>query len=345
MNKWYFEVINNWDDIWRKTNLARWNSVMRQSSSAHVFFHPALIKAWVDTYIPLQKMQPIFIWAKDNSGNEGFFPLVLWKRNWKNAFIRCIVPMGYSDFDYHNPIFLRPVQDLNSFWRQLLDYIEYSFHYDQITLDGITDAMTCEALFWNQDEICPYMALDNINNEQQLLYSLKTSLRGDVRRQIRRLKEVGVLSFTTYHQPEDVWPTFDSFLEEHRHRWPNAYKAPLFHRHLIEQGLKDGLVHFSSLNIDNQPIAWHLGFSYRKRFYYYMPAGNNIFANYSPVKIHLYYLIKWSIEKKYELYDHLKGDENYKTGWSNGYQYVNSLTKRSKGFTTSLKMSILKLRK
>ena len=142
-----------------------------------------------------------------------------------------------------------------------------------------------------------------------------------------------------------MWPTFDSFLEEHRHRWPNAYKAPLFHRHLIEQGLIDGLVHFSSLNIDNQPIAWHLGFSYRKRFYYYMPAGNNIFANYSPVKIHLYYLIKWSIEQEYKLYDHLKGDENYKTGWSNGYQYVNSLTKRSEKLTTSLKMSILKFRK
>lgn len=59
---------------------------MDTSPNAHVFFHPSLVKAWIDTYLPLRELTPIFVWGKCVDGNEIFLPLVLWKKNWKTLF-------------------------------------------------------------------------------------------------------------------------------------------------------------------------------------------------------------------------------------------------------------------
>jgi CelD/BcsL family acetyltransferase involved in cellulose biosynthesis len=118
--------------------------------------------------------------------------------------------------------------------------------------------------------------------------------------------------------------TFYEFMQEHRLKWPHAYKAPLFHENLIKQGLLNDIVHFSSLNVAGIPIAWHLGFQFRNIYYYYMPVGNHLYSAYSPVKVHLFYLLSKTIHEKYLKFDHLQGEENYKSGWANGFDFVNN---------------------
>lgn len=119
--KWTFEIYDNWKDIWGEAHLNRWSEILNTSPNAHVFFHPSLVKAWVDTYLPLRKLTPIFIWGKCVDGNEAFLPLVLWAKNWKNAFLKSIIPVGYSDYDYHDPIFLRTPNpdETNVFWKEI----------------------------------------------------------------------------------------------------------------------------------------------------------------------------------------------------------------------------------
>ena len=141
MNKWKFTVIDNWQDIWLDANVSRWTALMEQSTSSHVFFHPALVKAWVETYMPIRKLKPIFLWMNDDSGNEGVFPLVLWHKNWKSAFMKSIVPMGYSDFDYHDPIFRHTLTDFPTFWNQLICFLKSKYHFDEICIDGISEEM------------------------------------------------------------------------------------------------------------------------------------------------------------------------------------------------------------
>ena len=141
MNVWIFEELRSWEDIWATDNMTWWMDIMDRSSNAHVFYHPALVRAWVETYMPIRNLTPIFLRLRDEEGNEGLFPLVLWQKNWKNVFMRSIVPIGYSDFDYHDPIFLYPPKDLQSFWRQLLSFLKQHYRFDEICLDGITEAM------------------------------------------------------------------------------------------------------------------------------------------------------------------------------------------------------------
>lgn len=342
MSKWSFHSIDNWEDVWCSENVRHWEDVMQQSPNAHVFFHPRLVKAWVDTYLSLRHLEPIFIWAEDNFSNRGLLPLVLWKRNWKNAFMKSVVPIGYSDFDYHDPIFLHHIDDPFSFWKQVTEFIHQQYNFDELSIDGITDRMIGESSEWKRNDLCPSLSLDGLYDESSLLNFLKTSLRGDIRRQIRRMNEQGELRFHIYQTADEAWTTFDEFMQEHRHRWPSAYKAPGFHRNLIKQGMSEGLVHFSSLDVSNRPVAWHLGFVYRQHFYYYMPAGRQDFAQYSPAKVHLYYLVRWAIENHYAVFDHLRGDENYKAGWSNGQQYVHSMTDKGNRLFSPAKQMIIK---
>lgn len=335
---WKFEIIDGID--------CNWTQFVESAECSHVFFHPSLVKAWLDTYTPLRRMQPFLVRAIDGD-NEALLPMVLWHRNWKNAFQNVIVPVGYSDFDYHDPIFtIKPTDEtLRDFWIELFEELSKYFNYDQLTTDGITDAFAPSGLGWKQGEICPLLHLDEIRNESDLMNFFKTSLRGDIRRQIRRLEEIGPLKMREFNSWEEIpTQTFQEFIRQHSMRWPKAYKAPHFHENMLRNGLKAGTVHFSTLNVGETEIAWHLGFACRGRYYYYMPAGHQDFFKFSPTKIHLFFLVRRAVEQRYTIYDHLRGEENYKSGWSNDSQYVNIMSVESNAFASKLKHNILKMR-
>ncbi len=343
---WSFEIVKPVNDGWPIVTIKEWRDLIETGECSHVFFHPAMAKAWLQTYKPLRKIEPFVIKATYGD-NVALLPMAVWHRNWKNAFQTMIIPVGYSDFDYHDPLFrYRPTEkSLIDYWNGVIQVISDNFKYDTLTTDGITDSLTVDGPDWRIGEICPMLRLDEINSEDELMSFFKTSLRGDLRRQMRRLSESGELSFKEYTAwdeiPED---TFAEFMKQHSARWPNAYKAPKFHENLLREGLKAGVVHFSTLSVGDTEIAWHLGFSFKGRYYYYMPAGKQEFFKYSPTKVHLFYLVRRAVEQGYEIYDHLRGEETYKSGWSNDAQYVNTLYIKSIRLSSTIKANILRMR-
>lgn len=343
--EWDFEITEDWDIIKGNTFIEKWNNLLEKSFSSHVFFHPSMAFAWIDTYLPIRKIMPIFIWGKTKSGNEAFFPLVLWYKNWKNIFLKTIIPVGYSDYDYHDPIFKFKPNDLDIFWNDLFFVLRNRYKYDTIDISGIRPIVIGTYFKWKKSDICPFLDISKFSTSEDLMNFFKTKLRGDIRRQIRRLEEKGKLELIEYNDIGEVDKTFDDFMYYHSLKWPNAYKAPGFHRNMISNGIKNGIVHFSSLNIDNKPIAWHLGFVYNNVYYYYMPAGNSEYSNFSPVKIHLYYLMVNAIKKGYKIYDHLRGDENYKTGWSDNYIDLYNCSYQNSEILSKIKFHILNIKK
>lgn len=336
MNNWKFKITSSFEDIFSNNRIEQWNRFFNSAEESHVFFHSALVKAWIDTYVQLRKIKPIFVIGRSPKNNIVFMPFVLWYRNWKNAFVKSIIPVGYSDYDYHDPIFLKKPtkEERETFWQELIPLLR-AFSVDEILIDGIVNKP--QGLNMIQGEICPRLSLTSFHNSEDLLASLKTSLRGDIRRQMRRLSEHGELSIKIYNSFEEAKTTFEKFMIEHRAKWPNAYKAPRFHENLLKFGLPAEIVDFTSLNVGNKQIAWHLGFKWRGKYFYYMPCGDLEFSSFSPVKIHLFKLIEQTIFNNFTLFDHLRGDETYKEGWSNGCQYVNTLKIQSTRPTTKLK--------
>ncbi|MEI7824523.1 MAG: GNAT family N-acetyltransferase [Chlorobiaceae bacterium] len=316
--KWNIRLFKSWDEIESVELLDRWEEMMERSANAHVFFHPVLVKVWMETYRPLRNIQPLFVFA--NCGEQQvIFPLVLWRRNWKNAFLRVIVPAGHSDFDYHDPLYLLPPnqEEVSSFYSALLASIDASVHYDRILLDGLhKEYMPDDALILHQ-ESCLSSYLADVKCSGELVLPSQKSQARELLRRVRRLQEIGSLGFHRFTTKDGsgIKESLDKMLVMHVRRWPNAYKAPGFHQKLVLAGLNAGIVDFVEVQLNGFPIAWHVSFKYHGRYSLYMPALDDSYMNKGTGGMSLGFALFCAVDDGLEIVDHLRGSEEYKSAW------------------------------
>jgi CelD/BcsL family acetyltransferase involved in cellulose biosynthesis len=273
-------------------------------------------------------------------------PLVLWIQDWKNAFRRIIVPAGYSDFDYHDPLVNYQISgnEWASFYESLADAIKSKVHYDAIEINGIRTEVTGEN--WHKEnDIAPFCDLGQFTDSENFLESLKASLRGDIRRQIRRIGELGPLSLYQYNTVEEALNILPQFLKLHSDRWPGAYKAPEFHKNLIVYGLKSGIIQLTSLKSGDKTLSYHLGFTQNKTYYYYMPAIDPEYENLSPGKVHLFKFVERAIADGIKIFDHLRGDENYKEGWTTSVQSLYRFSYQNTSLASKFRNGLYSIKK
>jgi len=326
---WRFDWITSWGEIWSDSFLTQWHEWMQTSSMAHVFFHPALVRAWVETYLPLRRMEPRFLVATAGDCIV-FLPMVLWRRNWKSAFQRLLIPVGHSDYDYHDPIIVgTPSPDFwQAFWYELSREIcQRTVEYDKVELTGIHQSQVGLVEFVEEADACPWCDLSGFTDAETFLRSLKKSLRSDIRRKERRMSEVGRIVYQVFRTEDHsaANEALNDLLFAHTRRWPQSFKAPGLHFNLVKYGLSAGLLHFSSLKVGEEVAAWHLGFIDGSRYYYYMPAYDERYAKFSPGKILLFYCTIDAIDRGLKVFDHLRGEENYKAGWTDQADHLYTL--------------------
>jgi hypothetical protein len=274
--------------------------------------------AWIETYRPIRDLTPVFCIARKDDLTV-FLPLVLWKQNWKNAFRKLIIPVGYSDFDYHDPVtsgILNP-EGWTSYYKALTDKLGSKIKFDEIYIDGLRNEVTNLNLYLSDKEVAPFLNLTGYADEKDLLGSLKGSLRGDLLRQIRRIESRGEMSLQKIETLNESLSLLPILLKLHSERWPLSFKAPLFHENILKAGVERGIVDFTILKAGDSILSYNIGFTFNDIYYYYMPVIDPDYENFSPGKVHLYLLIKSSFENRFRGFDHLHGNESYKLDWSN----------------------------
>jgi len=345
-----FKWITDWDEIWSEEFVSQWNEWMEESENAHVFFHPVMVKAWVDTYKPIRYFKPIFCIATYEDTTV-FLPLVIWKKNWKNAFINAIVPVGYSDFDYQTPLVIGNNDDFewSLFWHALDNGINRQWHgmYDQIELTGIQEGFKDDNSNWILVDESPLIELSRFVSYEELLGTLKSKVRGDINRQIRRLKELGNFEYRVFKSDEvdEALAVLPVMLYHHSMRWPNAYKAPNYHANLVKEALREGLLHFSQISLDGKPICWNLSFMYRETYYFYMPTYVETYKKYSPGKVNMFLSIEHMFKIGYKKFDLLRGAEDYKSKLPTVTSNIYNLESVNDGLVSKVKRKILSFRK
>lgn len=329
--QWQFEWITDWNRIWSEAFVSEWQAWLKASPTAHVFDHPSLVRAWVETYGSLRPLKPRFLVATAHQ-HTVFLPLVLWTQNWKGAFQRVLVPVADSDFDYHDPVVVGDMGDIdwNRFWSILVQEAQRASWgtVDRMALRGVHGTCLAPDRFVQEADPCPFFDLRGLADSEGLLNALRPSLRGDLRRQQRRMEEIGPVEYKVFGPEEEAQAgiALDDFLGEHSKRWPLAYKAPGFHAALLHRGLETGLVHFSELRIGGQTASWHLGFVGRDRFYYYMPAHREEFAKLSPSKVLMHHCMVDCLQRGIKTFDFLRGNERYKTEWTDQAEPIYALS-------------------
>lgn len=315
---WKFHWLTKWDEIWNEGFVSQWMRWLDESPSAHVFFHPALVRAWVETYMPLRDIRPCFLIA-EASGQTVFFPLVLWRQNWKNAFRRILIPMGYVDYDYHDPIIVGTSSSKieEDFWVAFLNEVKKRIGgtFDLLFVDGLHNLPQAGNNHTSIKEVSPFFNLRKFNSVDDVIQSLSKRTREDVRRKRHKLEQMGDVHFHSFSSDNiaTALTRLPLILSEHSKKWPDSFKAPSFHEQLVRNSLSSGLLHMTELSFNGVPISWHIGFLYKARYYWYMPAYKSEFGKFSPGQTHLFMCVEDALRKGAEIFDFLRGNEVYKT--------------------------------
>ncbi len=318
MSEWTIQLLTSWLEIESEVFGLFWSDLARQASNTHVFFHPVLVRIWIETYRSIYNINPLFVKATRGK-QQVLFPLVLWRRNFKNGFIRVVVPAGHSDFDYHDPLFLHPPtpEEINTFYTAMLKCIDRTVAYDRMIFDGLHEPYLPKFGTVTHSEGCLAWPTCKAECSDGIILPLQKSQARSTLRRYRRLQETGTVGFRRFTSTDDpgLFETLETMLEMHSKRWPNAYKAPGFHRKLIEQGLQAGIVDFVEMSLNGTPIAWQISFAYQGRFSLYMPAFDDTYIKYSLGHLSQGYAIGCAKQSGMSVVDHLRGAEEYKSAW------------------------------
>jgi CelD/BcsL family acetyltransferase involved in cellulose biosynthesis len=330
-----FSIYRSWDEVDDPAFISQWREWVDRSTDAHVFNHPSMVRVWTDTYRTLQEISPYYCVATTESGSTIFLPLVIWRRNWKNGFLRMLVPAGLRDYDYHDPLVAGEVSAAESgeFWKRIRE-IEAGCGtrlFDEILLPCVRNQEHSDT--WVPDEaICPYKDLRPYADFDEFFAGLGAKTRNTQRRQMRLLEALGRVEFHVFQRDENelALRSFPAFLDAHSQRWKNSYRTPGLHENIMRELFDTGIVHFSEIRIDSRPVSWEIGFRYKSKAYRYLGAFLEDYSKYSMANMHLVYLIKDCFSHGIDIFDHLRGGFSYKSSWSDGavplYKYSRQCT-------------------
>lgn len=186
---------------------------------------------------------------------------------------------------------------------------------------------------------------------------LKKKFLNDNLRSKRLLKKIGKIKYRVEKDKKEKIKYIDDIIKQKNTRLISQGTNIIFNERDINfykgfenMNLNNIKTHTSALIMNNEIISMNWGILHKKRYYYLLPSmKNGNFEKYSPGKLLISILIKWSISKKFKIFDFALGEETYKKRWSNEseYLYAHLQLKSIKGifyyFINIIKLSIKKL--
>jgi len=153
----------------------------------------------------------------------------------------------------------------------------------------------------------------------------RAASKAALRRNFNHLRREGRLEFQVCKEPAEALNTLDAFFDQHvarwaQTRWPSQFLQPdqrHFYRELVPALMEHQWLHFAVLRLDGAPIAFHFGFEHRNRLLYYKPAFDPRYAQFSPGKVLIKYLLEDLISRHLDEFDFTVGGEAYKYRFAN----------------------------
>ncbi len=324
--RWRFEWRRTWAEVWSSAFEQTWRALLAASASAHVYHQPALVRLWAETCGRAADAEPMFGLARSQDGAELLLPWVVVRYVGRFAARRTLEPAGGDLFGYHDPLVarVRPAAvDWSAFWRSARDQVRSGC--DQALLRFLPPSYIPAGDGRLRSDDSPVLDLRGCAGLDDVLARCSSSHRVDVKRQMRRLSQRGDVRLWTAG-PADVAEALDEvragLLPAYRARWnapARRLQRPaleLFLERVVTAGVASGWAHVSALRAGNRSIAWHVGFLDRGRLYYWLPAHDDAWANYSPGKLMLASLLDAGCHAGVTEVHLLTGNHEYKAAWN-----------------------------
>jgi hypothetical protein len=344
--RFIFEWKFTWDEIFQNEYLEDWENLYEQANNNNVFMHPVMAKVWIETYREIRNVVPLFCKAyKENK--IVFFPLLLWRKNWKNAFQRIIVPIGHGDYDYTEPMLIGDIDEIDivSFFEELVTEIKSNgIIFDEILVSCLRELYFSSKNFFYSGVDCPFIRIVDYKDIIDFSNKLPKKIKEDISKREKKLESLGLLKFTTIDDSTIANNYLPIFLAYYRERRPNAYIPVGFHEKLIKNAMRSGLLHLSVITLNEEVLSIWLAFKSKQTFYSYLPVFLDKYSKYSIGNIHRLETIRWAIENHFATYDLLRGKKEYKNKWSDNNMKLNIFSLKSQSAVSVLKRTLVELK-
>lgn len=329
MTAWCFELHRGLDTISQFLPYKEWEKFFINADSATMSHHPALILNWYRSFGKLWQREPLLVLAQMGT-RQVIFPLEMTKEKWKGLTTRLLTPVGGAfNFDFQDPLVSGDNwnrEEKESFWTGFNTFVRHAVKdCDRVVLYRLRHEMAGDSAQLKESTVCPYLDLAEKKSLDEVLADCHSNHRSATKRRMRKLAKEGELSVRLFG-PSEMAPAeeallqyFQAYDEQWSPKGSHAFETALG-RSFLEGVMRDllptGLMHFSVLYCGATPVHWHLGFLFRNRFYFYKPARNSDWSNYSPGRVHIALLIEGCIRTGIRFFDFLYGDESYKFSWT-----------------------------
>lgn len=162
----------------------------------------------------------------------------------------------------------------------------------------------------------------------------RIAAKSSLRRRYNYFHKSGDLRFFHCQAEEEANGLLNEFFDQHIARrnmtgTSSQFHIPqerVFYRNLIQKLMPTDWLRFAVVLYDDKPIAFHFGFEYRDKFYWYKPAFDVKFAKRSPGEVLIKFLLEYAIETDLGEFDFTVGSEPFKYRFSNKVRYNNQIT-------------------
>jgi CelD/BcsL family acetyltransferase involved in cellulose biosynthesis len=313
-----------------------WNQLLERSGSNHVFLTWEWVSTWWSVYGGRGELH--ILTARDPDGAlVGIGPLRRHSRFFPGPRNLNVLALIGSGGDVH-PEYLDLIVQAGREREAVAAFVE-CIADDEEEIDGVDFRPLSESspnivslveqlagrfrYLWQQDDsVCPYVSLpataDAFNSSRSQNYRKK--LREYESRCKRRLSPQLRLSDTA----EEVQRDLQTLIDLHHRRWRGASRAFQtsayidFHHRVSQLGLEKGWVRLFSLETAGRPMAMLYCFAYGGRYYYYQAGRDPEFAQDRVGLILMHRAIQHALSERAQIFDFLRGQEEYKYRWASG---------------------------
>ena len=259
--------------------ITRW-SLFQKNSSFTVFQTVEWLQIWWNTFkVTNIKLQIVII--ENDSKTILIFPLMIYDTSFG---LKKLSFLGQSHNDYNAPLISNNFHlsniEFKNIWKKIMnslpnhDFIHFTKQPELI--NNISNPMLTIGKFYFH---LKSFHIDIDNNWAVFYSKIKSKVRLDSQRQIRKLNKLGNLQYLIATSDADKSTITNKMIEQKSRRYndtgvKNIFNDGLnndFYLNLSKSKYFNQFIHISTLLLDNHIIATHLGLQNKGTYYYLMP--------------------------------------------------------------------------
>lgn len=331
---------------------ADWDRLLLSSRLPSPFCSLDIILPWLDHYAG--EYDPVMLGVFENGLAKGFMPLALSKAGLLSS--RILTFCGSSELYSDHLDIISSEQDAGVCLEAVWDFIHgesLSWEAFDISLVSSESALMKHApafsgMAWEVREMSASPYIDLSGGFDAYMSCFNGKHRYTLKKKVRRLSEQG-FSYRAC-APDDVEAGVHELFELHRLRAAskgidstfNGEKLLSFHKAAASSLSSKGRLWLRFLEREDRKIAAFYGFELGNRLFYYQFGIEPEWEPYSPGTVLMYNVIEEAFSKGFGEFDFLRGNEAYKSDWSNGKRTLYSMRSYRKSVRGDLSRTVLR---